>query len=112
MKAVGKYKWRGMVVGICLACCAWLIFFVWHMLGTRIIADASLPDGTRFVIIQKLGEPFSTSCYYQKSGKQWGWYYYNHEDGYVRQATTQIDSKSKELWFFDKNSGIELLKPS
>lgn len=100
MKTAGKYKWRGMVVSICLVCCAWLIFFVWHINGTRIIADANLPDGTRFIVTQKCnwsGEPFTTACYFKNQEGRWGWYYYDHEDIYWNRAPIHIDPDSRTL---------------
>lgn len=100
MPIIGKHKWIRILVSICLVCCAWLIFFVWHINGTRIIADETLPDGTRFIVTQKCnwgGEPFTTACYYQKPGKNWGWYYYDHEDWYWNHAPTRIDQEAKQL---------------
>ena len=97
---LGRTKRTRVFTSVCLACCAWLVFFAWHINGTRIIADEILPDGTRFIVTQRCNwsaEPFTTACYYQKPGQPWGWYYYDHQDLYWNHAPTKVDPEAKQL---------------
>lgn len=100
MKAIVHQK-KSVILGcVFLAACLWLVFFAWHINGTRVIADETLPDGTRFIVTQKCNwraEPFTTACWYKKPGGPWGWYYYDHQDLYWNHAPTHIDSESHIL---------------
>ena len=71
-----------------------------HLNGPRVVANAVAPNGMEFRVVQQCnwsGEPFTTSCYYRKPGGAWGWFYYDHQDGYWGAAQTEIDADAKTI---------------
>src|SRR4029079_19200623 len=72
-------------------------FFIWKFSKPRVVTRAVAPDGTEMCVVQQIGEPFSTSFVYRKPGKQWGWFYYDHEDSYCGSAETQLDVQHHPL---------------
>ncbi len=62
--------------------------------GDGVIARAIAPDGTEMCIVQTFNdpvEPYTVSFYYRKPGKQWGWFYYDHEDTRWFSGTIELD---------------------
>jgi hypothetical protein len=45
-------------------------------------------------------EFFTTSCYYRKPGRRWGWFYYDHEDWYWGHGRTEVDTVAKRISVF------------
>src|SRR5215207_378549 len=61
-----------------------LIYTFEHVTGTRVLAQATMPNGVEIMIKQSFnwsGEPFTTGFYYRRAGGPWIWRYYSHEDG-------------------------------
>jgi hypothetical protein len=66
----------------------------------RVVASAVAPDGTELRVIQVCNwsaEPFTTSVYYRKPGGKWGWFYYDHEDGYWNSGRAEVDAAAKRI---------------
>ena len=51
-------------------------------------------------MVQKFGEPFSTSAFYRSPGGAWNWFYYDHEDNYWNEAQTELDRTNKLIKVF------------
>ena len=76
------------------------VSWLWSVRSPRIIVSAVAPDGTELRVIQTCNlslEPFTTSVYYRKPGGKWGWFYYDHEDGYWWRGKAEIDLQAKRI---------------
>ena len=75
-------------------------FWLWSIRHPRVVASAVAPDGTELRVVQTCNwsaEPFTTSVYYRKRGGKWGWFYYDHEDGYWWRGLAEIDAYAKRI---------------
>ena len=72
------------------------IFWVSEATKTRTIAAVDLAENKKLRVVQTFGgEPFDTKVYLDNKGVysgdgRWGFFYYNHEDGYWNDAETRI----------------------
>ena len=74
--------------------------WLWSIRSPRVVASAVAPDGTELRVVQTCnwsGEPFTTSVYYRRPGGKWGWFYYDHEDGYWGRGSAEVDTAAKRI---------------
>jgi hypothetical protein len=71
-----------------------------HLIGPRVVARASSPDGVEMCIVQRLGEPFATGFYFRKPGGQWGWFYFDHEDWYWARSRVVLNTNHGIATFY------------
>ena len=77
--------------------------FLRHISKPRIIGRAISPDGVEMCIIQECNwdfELFTTSFLYRRPGTEWGWFYYDHQDGYWRTSRVSLDTNAKIAVFY------------
>ena len=82
--SVLRQQQKAGIAGLLLSA-AGLTWLVFAMVGCPggIVAQTTAPDGTRMCVIETPGgESHQTGFYYQRPGKPWGWFYYEHEDSH------------------------------
>ena len=75
-----------------------LIYTFEHVTGTRVVVQATMPNGVEIMIKQSFnwsGEPFTTGFYYRRPGGPWIWRYYSHEDGYWGRGRVVLDESTR-----------------
>ena len=75
-------------------------FWLWSIRHPRIVASAVAPDGTELRVVQTCNwsaEPFTTEVFYRKPGGPWGWFDYDHEDGYWLGGEAEVDAGAKRI---------------
>ena len=68
---------------VAIAAAVFLFTLIFGPGGDGVVAEASLPDGRRFTVVQRWNasmEPYTVSFVYQLEDGRWGWCYMNHED--------------------------------
>ncbi len=94
---------RVLLVLVLLAVGTAIALFIHHVGRPRIIARAVASDGTEMCIVQQCNwsaEQFTTSFVYRKPGTNWGWFYYDHEDGYWRKGRAILDTDQNTAVFY------------
>src|SRR5688500_6286331 len=69
-------------------------FWLWSIRSPRIVASAVAPDGTELRVVQTCNWS-TTEVYYRKPGGRWGWFYYDHEDGYRDSGKAEVDAAAQ-----------------
>ena len=73
----------------------------------RVIGRAVAPDGTEMCIVQQFNwsaEFFTTSFVYRRPGQPWGWFYYDHQDGYWGSSRASLDPKTQVAVFYRRGA--------
>ena len=68
---------------VAIAAAVFLFTLIFGPGGDGVVAEASLPDGRRFTVVQRWNasmEPYTVSFVYQLEDGRWGWCYMNHQD--------------------------------
>ena len=71
--------------------------------GPRVLARAVSPEGVEMLLIQRCNwgaELFTTSFWYRKPDKPWGWFYYDHEDSFWLSGDFSLDAENATVVFF------------
>lgn len=89
-----------LVASLLLAAVGVVLLFAITVSRPRVVARAVAPNGIEFCMVQRLGEPFTTSAYYRKPGGPWRGFYYDHEDDFWTGGPVEIDSAEKRLKVF------------
>jgi hypothetical protein len=79
------------------------VAFVRHIGGPRVIARAVAPDGTEMCLVQRCNwsaELFTTSFVCRPPGGTWGWFYFDHQDGYWRTSRVALDTNAGVAVFY------------
>ncbi|MEO7319889.1 MAG: hypothetical protein ABIZ56_12940 [Chthoniobacteraceae bacterium] len=83
---------------LCVAFCVGGIVSWYQITSTRVVAQATMPNGVGIMIKQSFtwsGDLFNTSFWYRPPGGKWVWRYYSHEDGYWGHGRVELDSSSR-----------------
>lgn len=88
------------VVGVLLllAAIAGACGFLAHIAKPRVVARAITPEGVEMCVVQHCNwnaELFTTAFYYHQPGTNWGWFYYDHEDGYWGSGRVKLDTNAR-----------------
>lgn len=65
--------------------------------GNGIVAERTLPDGTKLMVVQKYDSGdlgYKVDFYFKEPGKEWGWCYLDHEDSRWRKGSIGYDAAS------------------
>ena len=71
--------------------------------GPRVVAEATAPNGTRMCVVQEFNwsfEPFTTRFLYQQPGRDWGAFYYDHQDVYWGKGIIDISTSNQPAEVF------------
>lgn len=103
-------KWKAAITGIVLLALSLVaVIFVVRIARPRIVLHAMTPDGTEICIFQRFTgttDLFETSFYSKKPGKNWGWFYYNHEDLPWLSGRIELDTTNKTATIFRGSKAV------
>ena len=80
-----------------------VLTFVAHLTGPRVVGQAVSPEGVEMCVVQRYnwsGEPFTTSFVFRKPGKNWGWFYFNHQDSYWGNSRVVMNPSNQTAVFY------------
>ncbi len=86
---------------ICIGGPAYIVLFMIHPFGERdrlrIIASAKASDGTEIKLTQARNqgwaEPYTVSLWVRPAGRNWRWYYVDHQDSWWRTGKISINTE-------------------
>jgi hypothetical protein len=64
---------------------------------TGVLAALKLPDGSEYIVVQRIGEPFGVDFYMKPSGGRWGWCYIDHQADRWRDVDITYDAAADSV---------------
>lgn len=90
---------KRLIVAVCAGAILIVVFLGFRRLtGQRIVERATAPDGAEFCVPQRPSrEGCTTSIYYRKPGRPWGWFSYDHQDARWGGGELKVDRQTGQI---------------
>ena len=88
---------RALLIGAIALLVSVLVFVARQPCSVRVIGYAKSSDGVELCVVQEPGDLLETSVYYREPNGTWGWFYYDHADGYWSKAEIVVDESKQRM---------------